>query len=202
MKLIIAVAALALLGYLLGSIPWGIVWTRRFTSVDIRREGSRNIGATNVRRVAGTPLGVLTLAGDVLKGTLPVLLAIRTIGIDDPAGQWGVGGVALCALLGHLFPVYLKGREGGKGVATAAGGFLALSPAAVLTALLVFILFACITSRVSAASLAASAALPLTIWEALGSGPLTVCAGVSAALIFVRHRENIRRLMAGTEPRF
>ena len=199
---IVAVATLAVLGYLLGSIPWGIVWTRLFTSVDIRREGSRNIGATNVRRVAGTPLGALTLAGDVLKGTVPVLLAVRAIGLETPAGQWSVGLVALCAFLGHLFPLYLKGREGGKGVATAAGCFLALSPGGVVAALLVFILFACMTSRVSAASLAASASLPLVIWEALGSGPLTICAGTAAALIFIRHKENIRRLIAGTEPRF
>ncbi len=195
-------AVLSALGYLSGSIPWGIIWTRLFTPIDIRREGSRNIGATNVRRVAGTPLGLMTLAGDVLKGTIPVLLAVRLIGTADPPSQWSVGLVALCAFLGHLFPLYLKGREGGKGVATAAGCFLALSPAAVGVALLIFILFACMTSRVSAASLAAAASLPLVIWEALGSGPLTICAGTAAALIFIRHRENIRRLMAGSEPRF
>lgn len=202
MKEMLIVTALAAGGYLLGSIPWGIVWTRMFTSVDIRREGSRNIGATNVRRTAGTPLGLLTLAGDVFKGTAPVLLAVRGFGLVEPAAQWSVGLVALCALLGHLFPVYLKGRGGGKGVATAAGCFLALSPAAVGVALLVFILFACMTSRVSAASLAASAALPLVIHEALGSAPLTACAGVAALLIFIRHKENIARLMAGTEPKF
>lgn len=199
---IITVAALCILGYLLGSIPWGIVWTRLFTHIDIRREGSRNIGATNVRRVAGTRLGVLTLAGDVLKGTVPALLAARIIGLDDPAGQWSVGLVCLCAFLGHLFPLYLKGREGGKGVATAAGCFLALSPGGVFVALLIFILFACMTSRVSAASLAASAALPLVIWEALGSGPLTACASIAAGLIFIRHKDNIHRLMSGSEPTF
>lgn len=202
MMRIIIVGTLSILGYLLGSIPWGIVWTRLFTSVDIRREGSRNIGATNVRRVAGSPLGALTLAGDVLKGTVPVLLTVRIIGMDDPSEQWAVGLVALCAFLGHLFPIYLKGREGGKGMATAAGCFLALSPAAVFAALLIFILFACMTSRVSAASLAASAFLPLAIWEALGSVPLTICAGMAAVLIFVRHKDNIQRMMAGTEPKF
>lgn len=198
---IITIVGLFIMAYLLGSIPWGILWTRLFTSIDIMREGSGNIGATNVRRLAGTPLGILTLAGDVLKGTVPVFLAVWIIGLEHPADQWSVGFVALCAFMGHLFPIYLKGR-GGKGVATAAGCFLALSPAAVLVSLLVFILFACLTSRVSAASLAASASLPLTVWKALDSGPLTVCAGVAAVLIMIRHQANIKRLLTGMEPKF
>jgi glycerol-3-phosphate acyltransferase PlsY len=144
----------------------------------------------------------MTLAGDVLKGTVPVLLAARVIGMEGAAAQWSIGLVALCAFMGHLFPLYLKGREGGKGVATAAGCFAALSPGAVLTALLVFVLFACMTSRVSVASLAASAFLPLALWEALGSGPVTACAGIAAVWIFIRHSGNIGRLMAGTEPKF
>ncbi len=201
--------ALPFFAYALGSIPWGLVLTRLFTSVDIRREGSGNIGATNVRRVAGAPLGVSTLAGDVLKGLIPVLYA-RTL-VSAWWGSWGGAGggawgdvylsvIVLAAIAGHLYPVYMKFKDGGKGVATAAGCFLALSPMSVLTALLVFILVVCLFSRVSAGSLAAVAILPLAVWKALDSGALTACAVVVAIFIIARHKENIARLLNGSEP--
>ncbi len=189
-----------ILAYALGSIPWGLVLTRLFTSVDIRREGSGNIGATNVRRVAGTPLGVLTLAGDVLKGMVPVLFARALV---SESGSWGdlyLSAVVLAAIAGHLYPVYMKFKDGGKGVATAGGCFLALSPMAVLTAMLVFILFVCVFNRVSAGSLAAVTMLPLAVWKALDSGALAGCAIVVAIFIYARHKENIGRLMDGSEP--
>ncbi len=192
--------ALPFLAYALGSIPWGLVLTRLFTSVDIRREGSGNIGATNVRRVAGTPLGVLTLAGDVLKGAAPVFFARSLVA---GSGSWGdlyLSAVVLAAIAGHLYPIYMKFKEGGKGVATAGGCFLALSPMAVLTAILVFILFVCMFNRVSAGSLAAVAVLPLGVWKALDSEILTGCAVVVAIFIFARHKENIVRLLNGSEP--
>ncbi len=188
------------LSYALGSIPWGLVLTRMFTSVDLRKSGSGNIGATNVRRTAGTLLGVCTLVGDVLKGAAPVWWAVHLVGRGTAADGY-VALVALCAFLGHLYPVFMRFRDGGKGVATAAGCFLAVSPFAVVVALLVFILFVCITGRVSVGSLAATAFLPLAVWKAVGSVPLAVCAGVIGGWVWWRHRENLRRLAAGTEPK-
>ncbi len=186
--------------YALGSIPWGLVLTRMFTSVDLRKTGSGNIGATNVRRTAGTLLGVCTLIGDVLKGAAPVWWAVHLVGRGTAADVY-LALTALCAFLGHLYPVYMRFRDGGKGVATAAGCFLAISPMAVVTALLVFILFVCITGRVSVGSLAATAFLPLGVWKAVGSAPLAVCAGVIGGWVWWRHRENLRRLAAGAEPK-
>ena len=190
---------IAIVAYFLGSIPWGLILARA-AGHDVRREGSGNIGATNVRRVAGTPLGVITLILDMAKGAVPAILATRIFPPGTPAGELLVSAVILLAILGHIYPVFLRFREGGKGVATAAGGFLAVSPAGVLVALLVFVLFVCITSRVSVGSLAAVAALPVILWEATGSGAITFGAAVAGVLIAVRHKDNIRRLIEGTEP--
>jgi len=191
---------LPIFAYLLGSLPWGLVLTRIFTSTDIRKEGSGNIGATNVRRVAGTPMGILTLIGDVFKGALPVYLACRLTAPGSPLGEVYISIVAICAFSGHLFPVFLKLKDGGKGVATASGCFMVISPAAFLVSLLVFVLLICWSGRVSAGSLTASASLPVAIWKATDSSALTVCAVLACALIFYRHRDNIKRLFAGTEP--
>ena len=115
--------------YFLGSIPFGLVLTRLFTSIDIRKTGSGNIGATNVRRMAGNLLGVLTLIGDVLKGALPVFLATALVrGEAGNIPEMIIAFVATGAFIGHLFPVYLKFKTGGKGVATAFGCFLVISP--------------------------------------------------------------------------
>jgi glycerol-3-phosphate acyltransferase PlsY len=186
--------------YLLGSIPWGLVLTRLFTSKNIRQEGSGNIGATNVRRVAGTKLGLLTLAGDILKGAVPVWLAVS---LTDSSGFWAsfyISLVAFAAFLGHLYPIYMKFKNGGKGVATAAGCFAVISPPALGVVILVFILFVCGFNRVSAASLGAAAVLPVAVWKATGSGVLTGCAAATAVFIGFRHKENITRLLSGTEP--
>jgi glycerol-3-phosphate acyltransferase PlsY len=186
--------------YLLGSIPWGLVLTRLFTSKNIRQEGSGNIGATNVRRVAGTKLGILTLAGDIFKGAVPVWLAVS---LTDSNGFWTsfyISLVAFAAFLGHLYPIYMKFKNGGKGVATAAGCFAVISPPALGVVILVFILFVCGFNRVSAASLGAAAVLPVAVWKATGSGVLTGCAAATAVFIGFRHKENITRLLSGTEP--
>ena len=186
--------------YLLGSIPWGLVLTRLFTSINIRQEGSGNIGATNVRRVAGTKLGILTLAGDILKGAVPVWLAIS---LTDSNGFWAsfyISLVAFAAFMGHLYPIYMKFKNGGKGVATAAGCFAVISPPALGVVILVFILFVCGFNRVSAASLAAAAVLPVAVWKATGSGVLTGGAAATAVFIGFRHKENIKRILSGTEP--
>jgi len=190
-----------LLAYLLGSIPFGLVLTRLFTDVDIRKVGSGNIGATNVRRLAGTRLGLLTLAGDVAKGAFPVLLARSLPAPDFPQQDICLSLAALAAFGGHLFPVYMKMKNGGKGVATAAGSLAVISPLAVLVALAGFLLVAFASNRVSAGSLAAAATLPPAIWWTTHSAAFSVCALVLAAGIFVRHSANIRRLLDGSEPR-
>lgn len=199
MALTIWVGAI-LLAYLLGSIPFGIVLTRLFTDIDIRKAGSGNIGATNVRRLAGTPLGVLTLIGDVAKGAAPVALSQTLPPPTWLADDIGVSLVALAAFCGHLYPAYTRMKEGGKGVATAAGCLAVISPVAVLAALAVFLLAAVASKRVSAGSLAGAAALPAAVWWTTHSAAFSGCALVLAVGIFVRHRANIRRLIDGTEP--
>jgi len=195
------ICGLPLLAYLLGSIPWGVVLTRRFTSADIRRRGSGNIGATNVARVAGPAWGLATLGGDFGKGWAPVAVALH-LGLPEPVFEPYAVAVALLAVLGHLFPAYTRLRGGGKGVATAAGGFFGLAPSAVLIAAGVFALALALTRRVSAGSLAAAAVLPLAVFGVTGSAVYGGGAAVAAALIFRRHSDNIRRLRDGTEPRF
>ncbi len=193
---------LPLFAYLFGSIPWGLVLTRLFTSVDIRQLGSGNIGATNVRRVAGTTLGALTLAGDVLKGAFPIWLAVTITAPNELWGEIYISLVAIAAFSGHLYPVYMKFKDGGKGVATAGGCFVVISPMACVVAILVFILFICLFNRASAASLVAvaAAALPIAVWYVTGSGVLTGCAVVTANFIYFRHIDNIKRLLSGAEP--
>ena len=192
---------LPLLAYLLGSIPWGLVLTRLFAIADIRRHGSGNIGATNVARVAGPVLGLATLLGDFVKGWAPVALA-SYLDLPPAGAELYAAALALLAVLGHLFPVYTRLRGGGKGVATAAGGFAALAPLAVLIALVVFVLVLALTRRVSAGSLAAAAALPPAVLSTTGSAVFCAGAVMAATLIFIRHAGNIRRLLAGTEPPF
>lgn len=185
---------LLVFAYALGSIPVGLLVTRTFSSADLRRAGSGNIGATNVRRVAGNSLGVLTLIGDIGKGAFPVWLASNS-------GELCIGLTAVCAFMGHLFPLYLRGKDGGKGVATAAGAWGMISPFGLIVALLVFVLGVCVSSRVSVGSMAGGAVLPLAIWKATGSGVLTGAALWMAVWILWRHQTNIRRLIAGTEPK-
>lgn len=184
--------------YLLGSVPCGVILTRIFCDVDLRAAGSKNIGAYNVFRVAGKRLGLMTLGGDLLKGAIPVLVGIFWLGISDWKGEVLVCLIALSAFAGHLFPVFL-GFKGGKGVATAAGCFLVISPFAFLACVLVYVLVLCCWGYSSAGSLSAAAILPGAIWLATHSLPITGCAFIMALLIFVRHADNIKRLLEGTE---
>lgn len=186
--------------YLLGSIPFGLVLTRLFTGIDIRKAGSGNIGATNVRRTAGTFLGVLTLLGDVAKGAVPVGIGMSLLPEGGTGRELYLAVVALAAFAGHLYPVYLRFRGGGKGVATWAGAVVAFSPLSAAVALLVFVMVVCFTGRVSVGSMTASLALPATVWEATGSAAMTAAAAAAAVLILLRHRQNIVRLLAGKEP--
>jgi len=183
------------LSYLVGSIPTGVL-LGRLAGVDVRSEGSGNIGATNVARTAGRGLGILTLVGDALKGLLPVLIA-RGLGLDEAIVA--VAGVA--ALCGHVFSAFL-GFRGGKGVATGVGVLLGLAPASVPIPLVVFIATMAVTRLVSLSSILAVLSAPLAAlyWS---YPPAVVAAAVAMAMLIVyRHHENISRLLAGTEARF
>ncbi len=188
--------------YLLGSVPWGYVFTRVSGHEDIRKIGSGNIGATNVRRVAGNRWAALTLAADLLKGALPVWIATVTAPVNPAAGAPYAALVALLAVLGHLFPVYFGLKNGGKGVATAAGCFCVLAPSAVLVVTLVFVLVVWIGNRVSLGSLSAAAVLPVAGWINTRSAAVVACAIAVSCLIYLRHKENIKRLLSGKEPLF
>jgi acyl phosphate:glycerol-3-phosphate acyltransferase len=181
-----------LIGYLLGSIPFGYILVRCTEGKDIRAFGSGNIGATNVFRKSRIT-GILTLVLDAGKGYLAVVLA-----------GWLGGGVewqaaaAVAAIVGHVFTVWL-GFKGGKGVATGCGAYLALSPAAVLTTLGLFVLILILTRYVSAASIGATALFPL--WAYLWGEPAWVLIGAAlgALLIIAKHHQNIRRILSGAE---
>jgi len=164
--------------------------------VDIRTTGSGNIGATNVSRTLGWKVGVLTLVGDCLKGVLPVLLAYR-LGFTE--GWLALTGLA--AFTGHIYTVFLR-FKGGKGVATALGVFLALSPLSVLAALAVFGLVFWKWRYVSLASISAAAAMPLLVALIDRRGLIFLMSGLIALLVIWRHRENIQRLRLGTESKF
>jgi glycerol-3-phosphate acyltransferase PlsY len=191
-----------LIAYLLGSIPFGLLLAKLFGGADVRKAGSGNIGATNVARVAGPLPGILTLALDAGKGWLAVWLAGRVT--HGEAAALVLAG--FFALLGHCFPVWLRFR-GGKGVATAAGIFGALCPAALLAALLLFVLVAWYWRFVSLGSLAAAAAIPLLVyllWAPHYAPPNIVTIGsmAIALLVIYQHRGNIARLARGEEPQF
>jgi glycerol-3-phosphate acyltransferase PlsY len=202
MHKIISISGLPLVAFLLGSIPWGLVIARRFTTIDIRKQGSGNIGATNVGRLAGIPLGLLTLALDMFKGSVSVYLAMILIGTEWVWSEGYISFIALAAFLGHLYPVYLKFNSGGKGVATALGCFLIISPGASAVIIVIFFLIVWASKRVSLGSLVASAALPAAVWLVTDSIAFSVCALTVAVLIYIRHKDNIKRLLSGTEPPF
>jgi len=187
-----------MLSYLLGSIPVGLIVAKKHGHPDIRKEGSGNIGATNVARVVGKKAGLITLIGDILKGALPVLGFSLFVGTNTWQKQGIVALAGLAAFLGHLFPIYLK-FKGGKGVATATGVFLILCPLAVLVDIFVFLGVAWWWRYVSLASLSAAAAMPVLIGLFSNKKVYIILAVIIAALIFYRHKENIQRLLTGTE---
>jgi acyl phosphate:glycerol-3-phosphate acyltransferase len=193
---------LVLLGYALGSIPFGYLLVRARSGGDVRAMGSGNIGATNVARTAGLSIGLATLLLDAGKGYFAVWLAGHFSGGNIRIMMYA----GLAAILGHVFPVWLK-FSGGKGVATALGVFLMISWAAVVAAVAIFAIVVLFWRYVSLASVSAAAALPLLVYLLYAPGhapPSAVTAGtlLAAALVIVKHRLNIERLMAGTEPRF
>jgi glycerol-3-phosphate acyltransferase PlsY len=183
--------------YLIAAIPTGVVLARLMGGGDVRRKGSGNIGATNVYRVAGKLAGVLTLLGDVLKGLLPLLVLNRLFGATESQ----LASAGLVAIIGHCYPVYLRFR-GGKGVATALGILLVLSPKAVLGALVVFLLAVGISRFVSLGSVLAALSAPLLVLMLGHTRPIFLATLAIALLVVWRHRSNIRRLLEGSESRF
>ncbi|UFH49818.1 glycerol-3-phosphate 1-O-acyltransferase PlsY [Pseudomonas sp. KNUC1026] len=187
-------APLATAAYLLGSVSFAIVLSRLAGRPDPRESGSGNAGATNMLRLAGRKLAILTLFGDLAKGFVPVLLA-KALGMSLQGQAW----VGLCAVLGHMFPLYFRFR-GGKGVATAAGMLLALYPPALLLAMAVWLLAFYLSRTSSLASLLATPmTLPLLAWKAPEA---LLPMAVLTLLIVWRHRGNLRDLFAGRERHF
>jgi len=194
--------AIPLAIYLLGAIPFGFLLAKIFGGADVRKAGSGNIGATNVSRVAGPLAGILTLVFDAAKGSAAVLLAAH---LTDNSALWMVV-AGFLALIGHCYPVWLNFR-GGKGVATAAGVFLVLSPAAMFSALAIFIIVVIAWRFVSLGSLAAAASIPLLmyfLWAPHHAPPLAVTFGSLAisTLVIYKHDANMQRLVEGTETKF
>jgi glycerol-3-phosphate acyltransferase PlsY len=214
---------IAALSYLLGSIPFGFVLVRIFRRQDVRQTGSGNIGATNVAR-SSPVLGLLTLLLDSLKGSAAVVIAIflsrgEILGWADanlsyyPEHQWTsmpaivatrAATAALFAVVGHIFPVWLKLR-GGKGVATALGAFSLLAPKATLVTVGVFVAVVVAFRYVSLGSIVAVALFPLLAWLLHDYADAPQVLGfmvIASLLIMARHYQNISRLLVGTEPRF
>lgn len=215
---------IAVVSYLLGSIPFGYVLVRVFCGQDVRKSGSGNIGATNVARTGSKALGILTLFLDAGKGYAAVAFAFWLAarhGLEGTTRAGFIGGgtssvsghdalllaalAAFMAILGHMFTVWLR-FKGGKGVAAAAGSFIALAPRAMLVALLLFVAVVALTRYVSLGSIVAGAAFPLCVWWLAPAeritAPILLLIAASSLLIIVRHKDNIRRLLAGTENRF
>jgi glycerol-3-phosphate acyltransferase PlsY len=181
--------------YLLGSLSFATILVRLFRGVDVREQGSGNAGATNVLRTAGKPLAAATMLLDLAKGTAAVLL--MRLATYDP--RWAAA-AAVAAIVGHVFPIYF-GFRGGKGVATAIGGFLALSPAAVGIVVIVFLVVVFLTRYVSLGSVTAACVLPLSLRLLSAPDAYVVAGALTAGVILFSHRGNIRRLLDGTERR-
>jgi glycerol-3-phosphate acyltransferase PlsY len=205
----LAALAAFLLAYFAGSLPFGLIVARLFGGIDIRKEGSGNIGATNVARVLGAKYGALVLALDCVKGAVPTaLLRVLLLSSDSPQRVHLAVLSGVAAILGHMFPCWL-GFRGGKGVATALGVALVLAPLASAVALCVFAFSMAVTRIVSLSSMIGACAFcGVEMWE-LSPRPfgettwsLALFSTVVPILIIVRHRANLARLIRGTEPKF
>ena len=186
---------LIFIAYFLGSIPTGLILSSYLGKIDIRKEGSGNIGATNVYRTLGKSLGALTLLGDVLKGLIPVVIAIWLL-----KSEIWIGLTLLCAFLGHTYSIFLK-FKGGKGVATALGIFVIIVPWAVLISFLVFAGTLYKWRYVSLSSITATGSLPLWIFLLPYSRVYFIFSIIVAGLVILKHQDNIKNLINGEESR-
>jgi len=191
---VVVAVALVAGAYLVGSLSPSVFLGRLVKGIDVREHGSGNAGATNAFRVLGTRLGIVVLAADVLKGFLPVLLARY---VSDPSVTVLV---AMAALAGHNWSVFLKGK-GGKGVATGAGVILAMMPVIVLVLVAVFVIVLALTSTVSIASLTATVLFPVLTIATPHPLAYVIFSVVGSAVVIYGHRGNIRRLVRHQEPR-
>jgi acyl phosphate:glycerol-3-phosphate acyltransferase len=197
-----------IIAYLIGSIPFGYLIVRATGGGDVRQSGSGGTGATNVSRRAGKAAGIFTLVLDALKGFIAIQIArILLNGVEPTTANWIVAAAGIAALLGHVFPVWL-GFRGGKGVATGVGVFLALAPVAVFCAGVVFVAVVWMTKYVSLGSILAAATIPVFVWlqsvfvnPVADLRPLLAASLAGALLIVFAHRENVARLLSGTESR-
>jgi glycerol-3-phosphate acyltransferase PlsY len=215
---------IVVVSYLQGSIPFGYLLVRVFRGQDVRQTGSGNIGATNVARTGSKGLAITTLLLDALKGYAAVRFAFWLAGpqrfeeripisISDQLPQMIneqtmfllAALAAFCAILGHMFTVWLR-FKGGKGVATAVGAFAALAPRSIVVAILLFVIIVAVTRYISLGSMIAAASFPLLVWwlnpAELTTLPVLLLIAASSLLIIIRHKDNIRRLLAGTENRW
>ncbi len=183
--------------YLIGAVPFGLIFAKYFSNVDVRTVGSGNIGATNVLRASGKKAAILTLLADGLKGFLPVLIVQLLFNDDLTTALTGTA-----AILGHIFPVYLK-FKGGKGVATSFGVVLAVAPWIGLTCVIIWLLAAFLWRYSSLSALMAFASYPIiTFSTSFGSRkPLAALSLFIFGMMYYRHRENIKRIIAGMEPK-
>jgi len=192
-------ALLIAAAFLLGSIPWGLVLTRWVAGVDVRTVGSGNVGATNASRVLGRKWGVVVLVLDAGKGVVPVLLFP---GLAGRAGiEWMSVACGLAAVLGHVFSPFLR-FKGGKGVATSIGAVATLAPTCALAIFAVFVIVLVASGYMSAASVAAAAALAPSAFVLHRTPEFLAFAALVAAIVIARHRTNLGRIAAGSEPRF
>jgi len=191
--------------FLLGGLPWALWIGRWARGVDVRTQGSGNLGATNVYRTLGPRLGWTVFGLDLAKGALAVFAAQASGGDAFPGGRAAAAAAgALCAVLGHVFSPF-AGWRGGKGVAASLGAMIAVAPLASLTAFGVFVVGLAASQRISVGSIAAALALPALLWAApfaRASVPAACVGSALALLVLVRHVPNMRRLAQGTEPAF
>lgn len=191
-----------ILSYVSGSIPAAYL-AGTWSGVDLRQHGSGNLGATNVLRVLGARIGAVVFLLDIAKGALPVWFLPPLTGTTGDARTWVAIACGVGAILGHVRPLFLGFRKGGKGVATACGVFLALAPIQTALTLLIFVVVVLASGYVSLASLTAAVALPVLIGVSAGwRSPIFVIGALTTMFVFVTHRANIERLRSGTEYRF
>jgi glycerol-3-phosphate acyltransferase PlsY len=194
-----------LAAYVIGSFPSAYLAGRILKGIDLRTVGSGNLGAANVFRVLGPAAAVVVLSIDVLKGAAPTLLLPGLLGVGrwsaDASAWWAIA-FGAAAIAGHAKPVFLLWRGGGKGVATAAGVFLAITPGPTALCVITFIVIVAATRYVSLGSIVAAAVLPVFEWLGTGASPVTYASVAVALFVTWAHRGNIVRLRAGTERRF